>query len=110
MSPSEVDMAEPALRLATVGDIPAIGRLIAVSARGLCVGDYSTEQVEAALGTAWGCDSELIRDGTYFVAESIDGLVACGGWSRRGTLFGGDAQPDRVSDLLDPDSDAARIR
>jgi GNAT superfamily N-acetyltransferase len=36
--------------------------------------------------------------------------VACGGWSRRATLFGADAQSDRQPSLLDPLRDAARIR
>ena len=103
-------VAEPTLRLATPDDIPAITELIALSARGLCVGAYTAAQVEAALGTAWGCDSELIRDGTYFVFEADGRLVACGGWGRRRTLFGGDNQPGRVSELLDPERDAARIR
>src|SRR5262245_31996565 len=103
-------MAEPTLRLATPADIPAIGELIALSARALCVGDYTTAQVEAALAGAWGCDSELIRDGTYFVIEADGQLIACGGWGRRRTLFGGDKQPGRVSELLDPERDAARIR
>jgi hypothetical protein len=61
-------MSEATFRLAMIEDIPAIEELIAQSARGLCLGDYSAAQVDAALGTAWGCDSELIRDGTYFVA------------------------------------------
>ena len=55
-------------------------------------------------------DSELIRDGTYFVAEADSRIVGCGGWSRRRTLFGGDAQPGRRSELLDPARDSARIR
>ncbi|MCI0703637.1 MAG: GNAT family N-acetyltransferase [Planctomycetia bacterium] len=98
------------LRLAIPADIPAIEQLIALSARGLCAPDYTTAQIEAALGSAWGCDSELIRDGTYFVAEVAGELVACGGWSWRRTLFGGDALPGRQSELLDPSRDAARIR
>jgi GNAT superfamily N-acetyltransferase len=103
-------MAVPALRLANPDDVPAIRELIALSARGLCVADYTAAQIEAAIGTAWGCDTELIRDGTYFVAEADGMLVACGGWGRRRTLFGGDAQPGRRSDPLDPERDAARIR
>lgn len=100
----------PTWRLATLDDVPAIERLIAESARGLCGNDYTSAQIEAALGTAWGCDSELIRDGTYFVAEVDGALVACGGWGLRRTLFGSDRRPDRQSDLLDPARDAARIR
>ena len=73
-------------------------------------GDYTAAQIEAALETAWGVDSEVIGDGTYLVAEAAGEIVACGGWSRRATLFGGDAQADRRSEVLDPGRDAARIR
>ncbi len=98
------------LRLATLADVPAITALIGLSARGLCLSDYTAAQIEAALGTAWGCDSELIRDGTYFVAEANGDLIASGGWGRRKTMFGGDARPGRQSEFLDPACDAARIR
>lgn len=98
------------LRKAALADRPELERLIADSARGLSRGDYAEAQVEAALTGAFGVDSELIRDGTYFVAESGGMIVGCGGWSRRKTLFGGDAQPGRKSDPLDPDRDSARIR
>jgi GNAT superfamily N-acetyltransferase len=97
-------------RPATPADVPAIEALIAESARALCSADYPPAVVEAALGTAWGCDTELIRDGTYFVAESDGRLAACGGWGKRKTLFGSDKQVGRESALLDPDIDAARIR
>ena len=97
-------------RPATATDVPEIERLIARSARGLSQGDYNEDQIEAALGSALGVDSQLIRDGTYFVA-SVDGpLVACGGWSYRKTLFGSDGRADREPETLDPACDAARIR
>ena len=98
------------LRRATLEDIPRLRPLIAASARELSREDYREAQVEAALRSAFGVDTQLIHDGTYFVAEAGDELVACGGWSHRRTLFGGDDQPDRVADRLDPASDAARIR
>jgi GNAT superfamily N-acetyltransferase len=98
------------LRKATLDDRPALERLIAESARGLSRPDYTDAQIEAALGSAFGVDSELIADGTYFVAEADGRIVGCGGWSRHATLFGGDAQPGRRSDLLDPSRDSARIR
>lgn len=67
--------------------------------------------MEAALGPVFGVDRELIRDGTYFVVEHQQALVGCGGWSKRRTLFGGDAGRARgQSELLDPARDAARIR
>jgi GNAT superfamily N-acetyltransferase len=104
------ETAALSLRKAILDDRPALERLIAESARGLSRPDYTDVQIEAALGTAFGVDSELIRDGTYFVAEAGAELVGCGGWSKRRTLFGGDAQPGRRSELLDPQRDAARIR
>jgi GNAT superfamily N-acetyltransferase len=98
------------LRPAILTDVPAIEALISASARALCSADYPPAVVEAALGTAWGCDTELIRDGTYFVAEVERRFAACGGWGKRKTLFGGDRRQGRQSELLDPATDAARIR
>ncbi len=98
------------LRKATLEDIPVLNVLIHESARRLSLRDYSSEQIEAALGTAWGVDTELIQDGTFFAVESEGNLIACGGWSRRKTLFGGDGQAGRQSDALDPAKDSARIR
>lgn len=98
------------LRPATLDDVPALREVIAESARELSRDDYTPEQIEAALGGAFGVDTELIRDGTYFVVESGGVIAACGGWSRRKTLFGGDARVGRESAPLDPAVDAARIR
>ena len=89
------------LRIATLADIPTLRALIAASARGLCAPDYTPEQIEAALRSAWGVDTQLIQDGTYFVAETADSEIAgCGGWSRRATLFGGDQQAGRSAAML----------
>jgi GNAT superfamily N-acetyltransferase len=97
-------------RRAALADVPAIERLIALATRGLSKDDYSEEQIEAALGTALGVDSQLIRDGTYFVVELHGTLVACGGWSWRRTLFGSDVEAGRQPESLDPAREAARIR
>jgi GNAT superfamily N-acetyltransferase len=97
------------MRQATLADVPSIEMLIATSARALGAADYTPEQIEAALLGAWGVDTEIIRDGTYFVGAE-DQLVLCGGWSRRATAFGGDACDGRESRLLDPAREAARIR
>jgi GNAT superfamily N-acetyltransferase len=98
------------VRKATVADTAAIGSLIARSARELNAEEYQPEQIEAALRGALGVDSQLVNDGTYFVAETDGMLAGCGGWSRRRTLFGGDAFSNRDALELDPATDAARIR
>ena len=98
------------LRLATHSDIPGLNALIARSARGLSQADYRPEQVEGALRGAFGVDTQLLRDATYFVAEEVGMDVGCGGWSYRATLFGGDARGGRDATRLDPTVDAARIR
>lgn len=91
-------------------DRPAISKLIAESARQLSREQYSDAQIEAAIATVFGVDSDLIKDGTYFVAESLGVLVGCGGWSRRKTLFGGDQYSSRDAGYLDPQSEPAKIR
>jgi GNAT superfamily N-acetyltransferase len=99
------------LRKATLEDQPTLRELIARSIRELGADDYSPEQIDAALRGAFGVDSALIRDGTYFVAVTdTDEIVACGGWSRRRTLFGSDARTERDETSLDPRIDAAKIR
>ena len=91
-------------------DSAQIQELIGRSIRALGAADYSAEQIEGALKGAFGLDSQLVADGTYFVVESGGRLVGCGGWSHRRTLFGGDARADRDAGALDPKVDAAKIR
>jgi GNAT superfamily N-acetyltransferase len=98
------------MRNAHFGDVPALTNLIAQSARGVGRSWYRSEQIEAALGSAWGVDSQLIADGTYFVMEADGQIVACGGWSKRTKLFGTSEAIGTVPDWLDPLKDAARIR
>ena len=87
-----------AIRLASLADIPTIQTLITESARGLSAGYYTTPQIESALAHVFGVDSQLILDGTYFVAEAEEQIVGCGAWSKRKPLFGGDQSK---SDALD---------
>jgi GNAT superfamily N-acetyltransferase len=120
-------MPQPPLlyRLATDADIPHLGPLIEASIRGLQAGDYSPSQIEQAIGTWLGLDTQLVADQTYFAVEVpggpidtanpdhlpiIGNLAACGGWSRRKTPYGSDHRPNRDDALLDPRTDAAKIR
>src|SRR5215510_2529927 len=91
-------------------DRDAIKQLIADSARHLSRQHYSDKQIEAAIVTVFGVDTDLIDDGTYFVAEEAGAMVGCGGWSKRKTLFGGDQYSSRDTGYLDPASEPAKIR
>lgn len=105
------------LRLATEEDLPALHALIEASVRGLQANDYSPAQIDGALGTVLGVDTQLIADRTYFIAEAPEQNpearkrpAGCGGWSKRKTLFGADRGPGREPALLDPATDAAKVR
>jgi GNAT superfamily N-acetyltransferase len=97
-------------RLATFDEIPQLNEMIAQSVRALSVDYYTPAQIESAIKYVFGVDTQLITDGTYYVAE-IDGTtVGCGGWSKRNTLYGGDQHKEVKDPLLNPEHDAARIR
>lgn len=99
------------LRVATSDDIPALRELIEQSVRELQGDWYTREQIEVAVHSVFGVDQQLIDDGTYFVAE-IGGVIAgCGGWSKRGTLYGASHYDHSRNDvMLDPARDPAHIR
>jgi N-acetylglutamate synthase-like GNAT family acetyltransferase len=105
------------IRPAINADIPVLRELIDSSVRRLQSDDYSPEQIDSALRTVFGVDSQLIDDGTYLLVQTVPSdsgkdaiIVACGGWSKRKTLYGGDRWRDRQNDMLDPAIDAAKIR
>jgi GNAT superfamily N-acetyltransferase len=118
------------IRKAATADIPVLRRLIEASVRELQAEDYTPAQMEGALESVFGVDSQLIADGTYLVAEAriVDALseaettgrrrnpgsewviAGCGGWSKRKTLYGSDHWTGREDTLLDPKREAAKIR
>jgi N-acetylglutamate synthase-like GNAT family acetyltransferase len=113
------------IRKAQPADVPVLEALIDRSVRVLQSKDYTPSQLESALATVYGADSQLIADGTYFAVETevasdwgtgskapgaSPQIVGCGGWSKRKTLYGGDHWTGREDALLDPQKDAAKIR
>ena len=76
LSPREVDEAHEAtnihIRKATPADVPRLREVIEASVRGLQAEDYSPAQIEGALKSVYGVDSQLIVDGTYLVVEFIE--------------------------------------
>ena len=100
----------PRLRVATSHDVPALHAVIDASVRGLSTGHYTSAQIESALRHVFGVDTQLVRDGTFYVVETDGQAVAGGGWSGRRTLYGGDQHKDADDPLLDPATEPARIR
>jgi GNAT superfamily N-acetyltransferase len=98
------------LRLAVLNDVDEISQLIQLSARQLGAKYYDKNTIEKALNGAFGVDTQLIKDQTYYVIIKNQTMVACGGWSFRQTLFGSDHNNIRDPKRLDPKIDAAKIR
>lgn len=103
------------LRPATPDDVEAITALIARSVHGLQAGDYTADQREAALGSVFGVDHQLLADRTYLLAwedraPEGEALAGCGGWSFRRTLFGARSADAPPGEPLDPAAEPARIR
>ena len=100
-------------RPASPDDVEEIDALIRRSMWSLGVRDYTPAQVTSVLKYAMGVDTQLIRDGTYFVVveQASSRIVGAGGWSFRKLLHGGDGAKQPGDEApLDPASDAARIR
>ena len=97
------------LRLALADDMPVLSALMD-RAIGELLRDFLPPEGVAASYEIMGLDTQLIADGTYFVVEDAGEIAGCGGWSRRATLFGGDNAAGRDAALLDPKTDAARVR
>ena len=127
------------IRLATLEDIPTLTTLISVSVRTLHALFYTQAEIEGSLSSVYGVDTTLVKDGNYFVVtvpvhpdsgnqqnyqnnteaktnasgieETEERIIACGGWSFRSTLYGGDQFSSRDDDnLMNPETDAAKIR
>jgi GNAT superfamily N-acetyltransferase len=101
---------EISIRAAEMDDVPTLQELIPLSVRELSRGFYTPEQTESAIRYIFGVDTQLVDDKTYYVAEADSRIVGCGGWSKRKTMFGGDQMKEDADPLLDPATDAGRIR
>ena len=124
------------LRPATLEDIPALTALITTSVRTLHSPFYTQAEIEGSLASVYGIDTTLVKDGNYFVftipssgppvnleksheqtekefrtGNNGDRIIACGGWSFRSTLYGGDQFSSRDdNNLMNPETDAAKMR
>ncbi|RMZ74235.1 acyl- N-acyltransferase [Pyrenophora seminiperda CCB06] len=102
-------------RIATTADIPSLQQMIEESLRALGKGYYTQAELDGSIGYLFGPDSVLIHDQTYFILHPVaqpETICACGGWSFRKTLYGGDSAPSplRMPEKRDPACDRASIR
>jgi len=71
------------VRAATPADEPAVNALLAASYPTLMRGSYEAAVLAAALPMITQANPALLSSGTYYLAESADGVLAgCGGWTR----------------------------
>jgi GNAT superfamily N-acetyltransferase len=126
MDPTPPSSLPLTIRLATLDDIPALTALINTSVRALHAPFYTQAQIEGSLASVYGTDTTIVQDGNYFVVTILsqeksnaavpvhsteETIIACGGWSFRSTLYGGDQFSSRDDDnLMNPETDAAKIR
>lgn len=96
-------------RLATAADEPALSTLMSLAIEQLQSAYLTAAQVQASHGFM-GLDRRLIGDRTYFVVEADGAIAGCGGWSRRATAYGGDHTAGRDDRMLDPATEAAKVR
>lgn len=96
-------------RIARSEDLEMLEAVMDAAIAELQQGFLSPEEIESSRAIM-GIDTQLIKDGTYYVVLDGATVAGCGGWSRRATLYGGDHTPGRDPELLDPAVDAARVR
>ena len=97
-------------RIATLDDLEGLHVLMRRAIAQL-QSDYITPEQVVASAKVMGLDTQLVRDGTYFIIESDGRMAGCGGWSFRATLYGGDdSVVAREPARLDPSTDAAKVR
>lgn len=97
-------------RIATLDDLEALHAVMARSIAQNQSAFLTPAQVEAS-NKVMGLDSQLVKDGTYFMVESDGRVAGCGGWSFRATLYGGDdSVVAREPERLNPATDAAKVR
>ncbi|HVF19997.1 MAG TPA: GNAT family N-acetyltransferase [Mycobacteriales bacterium] len=101
---------EPELRLASAADADQISALMRASILDLFPAYYDERQTASAAVHVGHLDRLLIEDHTYFVHDVAGEVVACGGWSRRAKLYTGSGAGDDDTRIVDPRTEAARVR
>lgn len=72
---------EMTIRATNTADIAAVDALLAASYPVLLKPDYAPSVLVTCLPLITRAQPELLRCGTYYIAEGPDGALAAGGWS-----------------------------
>lgn len=105
-----MDDVQPLLRIATTDDAAGVESLMKESTAALFPHYYDDDETASAVEHVAQIDRMLLEDGTYFVIEAGDELIACGGWSRRDKVYTGSGDADGDTRLLEPEAEPARVR
>jgi GNAT superfamily N-acetyltransferase len=105
-----MERREAVLRVATPDDSARVEALMRESTAALFPAYYDERQTASSVRCVAEVDPMLLADGTYFVLECGDELVACGGWSKRDRLYTGSGDGDGDSRILDPATEPAKVR
>jgi GNAT superfamily N-acetyltransferase len=105
-----MNVDQPLLRTGTPEDAPRIDALMKESIAALFPLFYNEQQTASAVRYVAQVDPALLEDGTYFVVESGDEVIGCGGWSRRDKLYTGSGDSSGDERVLDPSREPARVR
>jgi len=106
----EGTVTQPVLRAARLDEAEAIDALMKLATRDIFPLVYTAEQTASAVRYVASVDRQLIEDGTYFVFDAGDELIACGGWSKRAKLYTGSGDAEGDDRLIDPATEAAHVR
>jgi hypothetical protein len=79
-------------RIATTDDLESLEAVMDAAVSELQKQFLSPEEIESSRAIM-GIDTQLIKDGTYYVVFDGNVVAGCGGWSRRATMYGGDHTP-----------------
>lgn len=72
---------ELTIRATNTGDLPLVDALLAASYPVLLKPDYAPSTLVTCLPLISRARPELLRCGTYYIAEDSDGPLAAGGWT-----------------------------
>ena len=98
------------VRRAVLADLDALTALARLSASTLGKPYYSDRELAIAVEQLAVIDPALIEEGTLYVAVAAEGIVGCGGWSRRSGRVAGPTRQRVAASVAGERSATASLR